>query len=123
MKRSFRFENLEIWQMAIQIGDELFDIADSLEQRKLYRFAEQLRGAGMNVSNNIAEGSGSVSKKEFYQFLNFARRSRYECANILIILERRQHITETNRQALFGRLDELSRKINNFQKALLPPTP
>jgi 23S rRNA-intervening sequence protein len=50
----FRFEDLEIWRMAINIGDKLFDIADELEQRKLYRFAEQLRGAGMSMSNNIA---------------------------------------------------------------------
>jgi len=61
---SFRFENLEIWKKAIKIGMELFDIADDLEKRKLYRFAEQLRGAGLSMSNNIAEGSGSYSKKE-----------------------------------------------------------
>ena len=49
---SFRFENLEIWKKAIKIGMELFDIADDLEKRKLYRFAEQLRGAGLSMSNN-----------------------------------------------------------------------
>lgn len=73
----FRFEDLEIWKLAIEIADNLFDIADDLEQRKLYRFAEQLRGAGMSMSNNIAEGSGSVSNKEFKQFLNYARRSTF----------------------------------------------
>ena len=41
----FRFQDFEIWQMAIEIADELFDIADDLEKRKLYRFADQLRGA------------------------------------------------------------------------------
>jgi len=30
----FRFEKLEIWNMAISLGDELFDIADDLEKRK-----------------------------------------------------------------------------------------
>ena len=48
----FRFQDLRIWQLAIQIADELFDKADDLEQRRLYRFAEQLRGAGMSMSNN-----------------------------------------------------------------------
>ena len=57
----FRFQDLEIWQMAIDIAEKLFDIADMLEDKKLYRFAEQLRGAGMSMSNNIAEGSGSNS--------------------------------------------------------------
>ncbi len=74
----FRFQDLRIWQLAIQIADELFDIADRLEEKRLYRFADQLRGAGMSMSNNIAEGSGSSSKKEFIQFLNVARRSTFE---------------------------------------------
>jgi four helix bundle protein len=85
----FRFQDLKIWQLAIQIANELFDIADSLDRKRLYRFAEQLRGAGMCTPNNIAEGSGSSSKKEFMQFLNVARRSTYENANILILLEKR----------------------------------
>ena len=61
----FRFQDLKIWQLAIEIADALFDIADELEQRKLFRFAEQLRASGMSMSNNIAEGSGSHSNKEF----------------------------------------------------------
>jgi hypothetical protein len=48
----FRFQDLEIWQMAIGIADELFDISDELDKKRLYRFAEQLRGAGMSMSNN-----------------------------------------------------------------------
>ena len=62
---SFRFQNLDIWKKAIEIGMELFDIADELDKRHLHRFAEQLRAAGLSMSNNIAEGSGSISKKEF----------------------------------------------------------
>lgn len=61
----FRFQDLEIWQLAIDIADTLFDIADELDRKRLYRFAEQLRGAGISMSNNISEGSGSSSKKEF----------------------------------------------------------
>ena len=48
----FRFQDLKIWQSSIQIANELFDIADDLEQKKMYRFAEQLRAAGMSMSNN-----------------------------------------------------------------------
>lgn len=78
----FRFQDLRIWQLAIEIADELFDIADALDKRGLHRFAEQLRGAGMSMSNNIAEGSGSSSRKEFKQFLSMARRSTFENANV-----------------------------------------
>lgn len=120
MIRKFRFEDLEIWKISIEIGDTLYDIAERVEKQRLFRFAEQLRGASMSKSNNIAEGSDSNSKKEFVQFLNFGKRSCYECANILIILQRRKLIENETKQALFDRLEELSRKITNFQKAINP---
>lgn len=118
IQRKFRFEDLEIWQIAIEIGDKLYDIADLLDEKKKYRFAEQLRGAAMSISNNISEGSGSSSKSEFLQFLNYSRRSCYECANILVVLVRRNYISEEVKTRLFDRLEELSRKITNFQKSL-----
>jgi len=114
----FRFQDLEIWQLAIQIADELFDVADELEKKRLYRFAEQLRGAGMSMSNNIAEGSGSSSNKEFKQFLNVARRSTFENANILILLEKRDLITQETLASFLDKLDHLCRQITNFQNSL-----
>ncbi len=114
----FRFQDLRIWQLAIQIADELFDIADRLEEKRLYRFADQLRGAGMSMSNNIAEGSGSSSKKEFIQFLNVARRSTFENANIVIILERRKLITNELLNSLINQLDSLCRQITKFQSSI-----
>jgi len=114
----FRFQDLKIWQLAIEIANDLFDIADELEKKRLYRFAEQLRGAGMSMSNNIAEGSGSSSKKEFAQFLNIARRSTFENANILILLHMRKLVGEERKERLLERLDILCRKITNFQKTL-----
>jgi len=114
----FRFQDLKIWQLAIEIADELFDIADELEKKKLYRFAEQLRASGMSMSNNIAEGSGSSSKKEFRSFLNIARRSTFENANILIILERRKLLKTGQLEKNLDDLDKLCRQITNFRKSI-----
>jgi len=114
----FRFQDLEIWQLAIEIADELFDIADILENKKLYRFAEQLRAAGMSMSNNIAEGSGSDSIKDFGNFLNIAKRSTFENANIIILLRRRNFITSKIESEILEKLDKLSRKITSFKKSL-----
>lgn len=118
MMIKFRFQDLKIWQLAIQIADELFDMADVLEEKRLYRFAEQLRGSGMSMSNNIAEGSGSSSKREFKQFLNMARRSTFENANILILLQKRNLITGETLDKFLNQLDHLCRQITNFQKSL-----
>ena len=49
----FRFEDLDIWKEGIKVTKDLLKIADDLEQRKLYRFGEQLRAAAMSITNNI----------------------------------------------------------------------
>jgi len=72
----------------------------------------------MSMSNNIAEGSGSTSKKEFKQFLNIARRSTFENANILIILNRRNIVDKQDLDLLLDQLDILCRKITNFRRSL-----
>ena len=70
------------------------------------------------MSNNIAEGSGSASKKEFKQFLNIARRSTFENANILILLRKRDLLTEKELEKLLDQLDHLCRQLTNFQSKL-----
>ncbi len=114
----FRFQDLEIWKDAITVADKLLNIADQLESAKLYRFSEQLCGATMSISNNIAEGSGSLSNKEFRHFLNIARRSVFENVNILILLERRKLIKDSELSLLLEDLDHLSRKIFKFRRSL-----
>jgi len=114
----FRFQDLEIWKLAVEIANKLFDIADSLDKRKFFRFAEQLRGAGISMPNNIAEGSGSNSQKDFIHFLNMARRSTFENANMIIIYAIRDLIAENVRDEVLGKLDTLCRKITMFQRTL-----
>jgi four helix bundle protein len=110
--------DLEIWRDAIQVAGQLFDLADRLEAGKLYRFAEQLRGSGLSMSNNIAEGSGSRSKREFSNFLNIARRSTFENANMILVLEGRGLVTAEKVTEILDDLDRLCRKITNFQRSL-----
>ena len=56
----WRFEDLEIWKKALDLAVKFHLIAERLDKRRFYRYAEQLRAAGLSISNNIAEGSGSV---------------------------------------------------------------
>jgi four helix bundle protein len=111
----FRFEQLDIWKEAIQISDILFDYSDKAEEMKIFKFAEQLDSS---ISNNIAEGSGSFSDKEFASFLNISRRSVFECANIIHIFLRRKIIKHEEKEMIFKQLVLLSKKITNFRKSL-----
>lgn len=93
-------------------------LAETLDRRKLFRYAEQLRAAGLSLSNNIAEGSGSSHTQEFKQFLNIANRSLFEDASMLLVFERLKLLETAEVDKLLSGCDELSRKITNFSRSL-----
>jgi four helix bundle protein len=100
----FRFENLEIWKKSIEIDDLLFELSERAEKKRYYRYAEQLRAASMSISNNIAEGSGSFSDKDFANYLVIARKSVFECANILTLFLRKKLLRSLD-NCIFNELD------------------
>jgi four helix bundle protein len=116
--KQFRFQELEIWKRAAAFSPDLFELADRLENRHLFRFAEQLRGATLSITNNIAEGSGSISKIDFANFLNTARRSTFEVANILFLLSSHGYIDQTELRNMIRGLEEESRMIFGFMRKL-----
>jgi four helix bundle protein len=114
----FRFQELEIWKRAAEFSSSFFQLADQLDKQRFFRFAEQLRAAVLSITNNIAEGSGSVSRIDFANFLNMARRSTFEVANILFLLNRSRYVNETDLNKMIGELEQESRMIFAFMRTL-----
>ena len=85
--------------------------AEKLDEKRYWRYAEQLRAAALSVPNNIAEGSGSVHQKEFLSFLNIARRSLFETASMLLVFSAMDVLQQTDIQPLLVTCDKLSRMI------------
>jgi four helix bundle protein len=115
----FRFQELEIWKESKNLTKRLFIVASNLRDEKYFSFSDQLFRATLSITNNIAEGSGSTSKKDFANYLLISRKSVFECANILIILHDFNLINEDDKELLVRSLMELSKKIYYFRKTLL----
>jgi len=118
-EKPFRFGDLDVWRRAADLTIGLGIVADALEEQRRYRFAEQLRAAAISISNNIAEGSGSSSAKDFRNFLNFARRSAFECANMLLIFERQHMVPTQDTHLLLDELSQVSRMITGLSRSLV----
>ncbi len=114
----FRFKDSTIWKDSIEIMDQLFEFSNRIKDQRYFRFAEQLCAAALSISNNIAEGSGSTSTRDFVKFLNYARRSAYECANMTYIFERYKFITTKEREDIDEKLRKLSAQIISFKNTL-----
>jgi four helix bundle protein len=50
----WRFEDLEIWQLACQLAGSFHKVAESLYEKHLFKYGDQLRAAGLSPSNNIS---------------------------------------------------------------------
>ena len=87
--RMFAFEDLLVWQKAIDFAEVVIKTIDEFEApRKHFRIIEQLEAASISISSNIAEGKGRFSKKEFVHYLYIARGSLFETVSLLILIRR-----------------------------------
>lgn len=78
-----RFEDLPVWQSAIDLADRVY----ALTRRGFFAqpgdLCDQLRRAALSVSNNIAEGFERGSTADLVNFLYIARGSAGEVRSML----------------------------------------
>ncbi len=84
-----RFEDLPVWQEAIKLADEVYNMTESREWKGSHSLQDQLERAALSVSNNIAEGFERGSTAELLAFLYISRGSAGEVRSMLCFLERR----------------------------------
>ena len=112
----FGYEDLEVWQKAIDWVSEIVFTVDNLQtNRKHLRLVEHLESACSSVAMNIAEGKGRYSQKEFIQFLYIARGSLYETITLLEIFLKQNWIGVDK----FMQLKEKGKEIAKMLNALI----
>lgn len=114
----FRFESLDIWKMAIAYASKIHDLVDEFPQKVQYNLASQLRDSSLSVSNNIAEGSGSSSKQEFKNFLNYSIRSLYETVSGLFLAKEKNYLDKKKFEEVYQESELLAKKIRAFRSCL-----
>ncbi|WP_026951167.1 four helix bundle protein [Algoriphagus mannitolivorans] len=86
MAKYERFEDLPVWQHAIEIGVRIYELVDSEKVLRDYRSKDQLIGAGISISNNIAEGFEYNRNKQFIRYLEIAKVSAGELRSQLFLM-------------------------------------
>lgn len=119
----FRFEDLEIWRMGMDISEMIYDISTSLKRKQENLLAERLIESACNIPDLIAEGSAASSDSVFDRILDQARGSVFRTANILFLLRRLDLIPESDVLEQQEILNILGRRIYSFQKILKGENP
>lgn len=87
------FENLAIWQKAIELADEMYTISEQGKLKRDFSTTDQLKRAVLSISNNIAEGFEYNNNADFVKFLRYAKGSCGECRSMMALLKKRGWIT------------------------------
>ncbi|MEM1116975.1 MAG: four helix bundle protein [Bacteroidota bacterium] len=116
---AFKFENLEVWQRALEYGDAIESIAAALPAHERFNLAGQIRRAGTSIALNIAEGSVGQSDAEQVRFLGYAQRSLVETVACLHLIRRRDHLKDPSplREA-YRQAETLFRQLAAFRRSL-----
>lgn len=114
----FGFEKLEVWQLAIEYSDDIYKVTRSFPNDERFGLTNQLRGAAVSVSANIAEGSGRSSNKDFQRFLEIAFGSLIETVSHLKIAQRQSFVKAEDYQRLYDQAERLGRMLSGLRKSL-----
>lgn len=115
---TFMFENLDVYQQAVDFVDNIYSLCDNLKGFDLSKIIDQLRRASLSIPLNIAEGCGRFSEKERKQFYKISRGSLHECVPLLTLLLRRGKITKETHQSLYASADKIGMMLNGLIRSV-----
>lgn len=110
---AFMFENLQVYQKAVDFADRIATLTESFP-RGYYFLVDQLNRAALSIATNLAEGNGRFTKPDRKNFFTIARGSVQECVPLLEIACRRGFISQAEHGALKKSLEEISRMISGL---------
>lgn len=114
MEKIRDFDDLEIYQLSIELSDWLYEITANFPIEEKYNIISQLRRAATSIGANIAEGYGRFHYKENIQFARQARGSLSETKHFMIFAQKQKYICNEIFEEFLKKYRNLQVKINNY---------
>ncbi|MDP8240936.1 MAG: four helix bundle protein [Candidatus Hatepunaea meridiana] len=111
-----RFEDLEVWQIARNIANSIYQLTYNQQFSKDFALKDQVRRSAISIMANIAEGFGSKSKNEFIRFLRYSISSAAETKSHLYLAIDLDYITQDQFNECAGNIETVTKKIKAFIK-------
>lgn len=104
---AFKFEQLLVWQKAIDLTGVVHELTLKFPKDELFILTSQIKRATDSIALNIAEGSTGQTNPEFKKFLSYAVRSAIEVVSCLHIGRRRNLISEQDFENIYIKIEEI----------------
>jgi len=119
MARS-EFENLQVYRLAEELADEVWNIVIGWDGFAKNTVGEQLVDSADSIGANIAEGCGRGSYQDNRRFVKIARGSLQETQHWLRRAFNRKLLTNEQVNKLKPIVDELAPRLNAYLKSIGP---
>jgi four helix bundle protein len=113
-----RFQDLECWQEARVLTRTVYAFTKRPAFLKDHQLSGQITGAAISIMSHICEGFDSISRKEFYRFLTYSRRSCSEVQNCLYIAFDQNYISEEEFQKSYDHCAKVRKIIDSLIRYL-----
>jgi four helix bundle protein len=116
-----RFEQLPVWQAAIDLAVGTYEMTEAPEFRRRYSLRDQIERAAVSVSNNIAEGFDRGTNPDLLTFLYIARGSTGEVRSMLCMLEKMEAFRnlESGIRNLKQQTESISKQLGGWIQSVL----
>ena len=101
------FRNLIVWQKSHKLTLEIYKLPNCFPDEEKFGITTQIRRAAVSIPNNIAEGSGRKSDKEFSQFLSISLGSANEVEYLIELTKDLGYIKSEDIDELFALITEI----------------
>ena len=112
------FENLQVYQLAEKLADEIWKIILHWEEFPKATIGKQLVRSADSIGANIAEGCGRYNFQDNRRFVRIARGSLNETRHWLRRAYKRNLLTNEEVNKLKPVIDELSPKLNAYLNSI-----
>lgn len=116
MQKAFAFENLEVYQRAVEFVEEVDEVIESVRGKFPASRIDQLSRASLSISLNIAEGSGRRAPPERRHFFSIARGSAFECVPLLTVMQRKGRLLPEAHAGLYAKVTTISKMLSGLMK-------
>ena len=111
-----------MWQAAIELGVQCYDVTKGFPQAEVYGMTAQIRRSAASIAANIAEGHGRDGTAHFVQFLRIAQGSLKELETHLILAQRVGLLGNEHSEPLLKQCDEIGRMLRSLIRSLQDKT-
>lgn len=115
---AFKFEDLRVWQGALELGKVIRTITKSFPQEEKYALCSQMIRAADSIGLNIAEGSAGLSNPEFKRFLSISIRSGIELIACIHIAKKNDFIDANKFNQLYKTTEDLIVQIQALRNSI-----